>query len=108
MKSTNMWEVALNLALECVDNLKLTEQVTSVQEREQRSMEALALLTKRYVSVNRLAIWRYYSQCAITKVYVLNNLVQLESLDMHCIRGLDVFLDVETYCLNRNPAVDRK
>jgi hypothetical protein len=58
-----MWGVALKLALECVEKLK--EKVNDVQELEQRSTEALMLLTKRYVpqSLQETTFTSYGFQC---------------------------------------------
>jgi len=46
-KSTDKWESALKLALECVD--KLNKRVTSIEDMEKNSTEALAMLTNRQV-----------------------------------------------------------
>jgi len=46
-KSTDKWESALKLALECV--AKLNERVTSIEDMENNSTEALQMLTNRQV-----------------------------------------------------------
>jgi len=43
--SRDKWELALKLALECVD--KLNEKVTSIEDMEKNSTKALAMLTNR-------------------------------------------------------------
>ena len=44
-KSKDKWELALKLALECVD--KLNEKVINIEDMEKNCTEALAMLTNR-------------------------------------------------------------
>jgi hypothetical protein len=44
-KPTDKWEIALRLALECVE--KLSKKVTSIEDMERNSAEALMLLATR-------------------------------------------------------------